>query len=197
MTRTLVLALCLVAVTAAAVTTPAMAGVYPQSRTGFFIGFGLGWGNAAAKLGQSPDPDRANSVSGNLRFGWSVAQTVAIGLEASSWAKNYDVEGTNLDLNLTGTVTTFAVTYFPGNMGLFLRGGLGFSTASVKLQGGGASFEEVETGAGFLAAAGYEWRLTEKFALGPQAQWAYLKIDQEGLDSVDFVSITAQATWYW
>ena len=195
MTRSLVVLLCLIVGTSGAF-SPAMAGDHPQNRTGFFIGLGLGWGNLGADLG-SLDTDRQNSVSGNFRFGWSVADNVAIGLEASSWTKQYEITGTNQDLNLTATVTTFAVTFFPGNMGLFFRGGLGFATAREKLEGGGVSLEGTESGLGFLGAMGYEWRLTEKFALGPQAQWAYLNIGEPGLESIDFVSITAQATWYW
>jgi hypothetical protein len=196
MTRSLLLLVCLVTVGTVVAVPAAMAGEHPQSRTGFFVGLGLGWGSLAADIG-SLETDRENSVSGNFRFGWSVANNVAIGLEATSWTKRYDVAATNLQLDLTATVTAFAVTYFPGNMGLFVRGGLGFGTAREKLEGGGLSLEETENGLGLLGAVGYEWRLTEKFALGPQAQWAYLDIGEQGLDSVDFVSLSAQATWYW
>jgi len=142
------------------------------------------------------ESNRESSVSGNLRFGWSVANNLAIGLEATSWSKKYDVT-TNQDLNLTASVTTLALTYFPGNMGLFVRGGLGFSTARAELNGGSNSVEHTENGLGFLGALGYEWRLTEKFAFGPQVQWAYLNIEDEVLQSADFMSLTAQATWYW
>jgi hypothetical protein len=148
-----------------------------------------------ADLG-SLEADRQNSVSGNFRFGWAVANNLALGLEATSWSKNYDI-ATNQDLNLTASVTTFALTYFPGNMGFFVRGGLGFSAARTELRSGSSSVDHTENGLGFLGAVGYEWRLTEKFALGPQAQWAYLNIEDQVLDSVDFVSLTAQATWYW
>jgi len=144
----------------------------------------------------SLDADRENSVSGNFRFGWSVADNLALGLEATSWSKDYAVAD-NTNLNLMASVTTLALTYFPGNMGLFVRGGLGFSTARAELRMGSSSVEHTEGGMGFLGAVGYEWRLTKKFALGPQVQWAYLNVEDEVLQSADFMSVTAQATWYW
>jgi hypothetical protein len=194
-TRFLILALCLLIACSLVAVSPAAAGDHPQSRTGFFVGLGLGWGNMGADLG-SVEVDRQNSVSGNLRFGWSVANNLALGLEVTSWSKNYEIT-TNQDLNLTAGVTTFALTYFPGNMGLFVRGGLGFSSARTELKSGSSSVDHTENGLGFLGAVGYEWRLTNKFALGPQVQWAYLNIEDQVLESLDFMSVTAQATWYW
>lgn len=196
MTKTSVIVLCLVVMAASVVAVPAVAGDHPQDRTGFFIGLGAGWGNMGADL-EAFDTDRENSVSGNFRFGWAVANNIAIGLESSSWVKKYDINGTSTDLNLLASVTTFAVTVFPGNMGLYLRGGLGFATAREQLEGGGNTVSQTENGLGLLGAVGYEWRLTQKFALGPQAQWAYLNIGDQGINNVDFVSLTAQATWYW
>ena len=195
MTRSLVLSLCLAVVVSSAIVSPAMAGDHPHARAGFFIGLGAGWGNMGVDLG-SPDADRQNSVSGNFRFGWSVMDNLAIGLESSSWTKNYDVDATT-DLSLLANVTTFAMTFFPGNMGMYLRGGLGFSSARAEFKSGGVEIGQTEYGLGLLGAIGYEWRLTEKFALGPQAQWAYLNIDDQALQNVDFMSLTAQATWYW
>jgi hypothetical protein len=195
MTRSLTLALCIVIACTLAAVSPAAAGDHPQSRTGFFVGLGLGWGNMGADLG-SVEVDRQSSVSGNFRFGWSVADNLALGLEATSWSKNYAIT-TNQDLNLTAGVTAFALTYFPGNMGLFIRGGLGFSSARTEFKSGSNSVDHTENGLGFLGAVGYEWRLTQKFALGPQVQWAYLSIEDQALKSLDFMSLTAQATWYW
>ena len=194
MTRIFAVVLCLVVGTTLVAVSPATAA--SQDRTGFFIGLGAGWGNMGADL-ESFATDRENSVAGNFRLGWAVTNSVAIGLETSTWAKKYAIGGTGTDLNLLATVTTFAVTVFPGNMGLYARGGLGFATARQELQGGGVSVSNTENGLGLLAAVGYEWRLTKKFALGPQAQWAYLNIGDQGINSADFVSLTAQATWYW
>ena len=191
------LAIALVALVVHFAAAPAMAGNHEHSRSGFYLGLGLGWGNAGAEINGTEDPDRANSGSGNFRFGWSVADNLTLGLESTSWFKNYDIEGINADLSLTGTVTALALTYFPGNMGLYMRGGMGIATGTVEVTQGTASVSETETGLGWLGALGYEWRFTEKFALGPQFQYAYLNIEGDGTEKVDFVSLTAQATWYW
>lgn len=188
------LALLFIGVQFAAV--PALAGQHAHSRTGFLIGFGFGWGNAGAEV-QGLNPDRANSGAGNFRLGWALNERVTIGLENTTWIKDYDVSGTTADLKLTGTVTAFAVTVFPHNLGFYLRGGIGVATGTAEITSGGFTFDETETGFGALASFGYEWRLTPKFTLGPQFQYAYLNIDGDGTESVDFVSLSAQATWYW
>jgi hypothetical protein len=146
---------------------------------------------------QGLDPERANSFSGNFRLGWAVADNLTIGLESSTWLKDYDIGNTTADLRLTGTVTTFAAAVFPGNMGLYMRGGVGVATGRAEISDGNITFDETETGLGLLGAVGYEWRLTPKFALGPQVQYAFLNIEGDGTDHVDFLSLTAQLTWYW
>jgi hypothetical protein len=178
----------------------ATANPHPHQRTGFFIGLGLGWGNAGADLVGSTSTDREDSGSGNFRLGWAVTPSVTLGLENSSWVKTYAVAGASpaTDLTLTTTASTFAVTVFPQNMGLYMRGGIGVASASVEIEpDGGPTLSDTEYGLGVLAAAGYEWRLTQKFALGPQLQWVFMNIDDEVTESIDFFSATVQATWYW
>jgi hypothetical protein len=46
-----------------------------------------------------------------------------------------------------------------------------------------------------LAAGGYEWRLTRKFALAPQVEFSYQKYDTLG--SSNIVSGTVNFNWYW
>jgi len=178
------------------VAAPALAGTHEANRTGFFIGFGAGWGNAGADY-QGLDADRENSVSGNFRLGWAASDQLTIGLETSGWTKKYDITGTSADLTLTATVTTMAVTYFPANMGLFLRGGVGVASGRVNISDSTIDITNSDTGLGLLAATGYEWRLTQKFALGPQLQYTYLGLDGDDTEKVEFVSLTAQLNWYW
>jgi hypothetical protein len=178
-------------------TSPAAAGTHPPNRNGFFIGFGAGWGNAGTEVTLFDAGDRENSVSANFRLGWAISDNATLGLESTTWLKQYDVAIFAGDMRLTGTVTAFALTYFPQNMGLYFRGGVGLAAASAEFNSGALSFEDTELGLGLLGAVGYEWRITPKFAIGPQAQWAYMDIEGDGLESADFVSLTAQATWYW
>ena len=177
--------------------TPAMAGTHAHSRTGFLIGLGFGLGNAGAEV-QGLNPDRANSGSGNFRLGWALNERVTVGLENTVWIKEFDGSGLpGTSLKMTGTVTAAAVTVFPHNMGFYLRGGIGVATGKAEITSGALTINDTETGFGTLLAFGYEWRLAQKFAFGPQFQYAYLNIGGTGTDSVDFVSFTAQATWYW
>ena len=163
----------------------------------------MGGGNAGADPGSDAvalgvtELDRESGASGNFRFGWAVADRATIGLENTTWLRNYNVSGTNIDATLTMNVTTLALTYFPGNVGFYLRGGLGLGTAAVKYEQGAASVEGSTVGFGLIAATGYEWRLTQKFALGPQLQWAFLGVNDEGIENADFASLTVQMTWYW
>jgi hypothetical protein len=166
----------------------------PHDRNGFFIGFGLGAGTA----GWEGTTERAGGGIGNFRIGYAPAPNVTVGLENSSWMKKESV-GT-IDLTLMYTVTTFGVTYFPSNNGLFLKGGVGFATANfetaISLPTGIAKGELDDTGFGLLGAAGYEWRLTEKFALGPEVELAYLNVGG-AFQTANYVSASVMLNWYW
>ena len=173
---------------------PASAG-QPHDRNGFFMGFGLGAGTA----GWEGTTDRAGGGIGNFRLGYAPAPNVTVGLENSSWMKKESV-GT-IDLTLMYTVTTFGVTYFPNNNGLYLKGGVGFASANfetiVSLPGIGSGKGELDdTGFGLLGAAGYEWRLTEKFALGPEVEFAYLDVGGV-FQNANYVSASLMLNWYW
>ena len=110
----------------ACMTSPISAGP-PHHRNGFFIGFGVGTGSA----GWEDTDERAGGGVGNFRIGYAPAPNVTVGLENSSWMKR-ESAGT-IEVNLLYSVTTFGVTYFPGQNGLFLKGGVGFASASVML----------------------------------------------------------------
>lgn len=195
MTRLFVILLAVVVLASPLATGIAAADPYPHARSGFFLGIGAGWGNAGAQFSGGVDGERQNSGSGNLRLGWAVNENVTLGLENSSWIKSYELDATT-DMKLTTTVTTFAATVFPQNVGIYLRGGIGVAAVSVEVKSG-ITVSDTEYGLGLLGAVGYEWRLTSMFALGPQLQWAYLNIGDAITDSIDYFSATAQATWYW
>jgi len=179
----------------------------PHERTGFFIGFGLGAGSASWDW-QVEDWGSADewSGSGNFRIGGAVQPDLVLHLEATSWVKGWDVvsaDGQRLgDADLTLGVATFAVTYFPKNMGLLLRAGVGIATADAKVPVGTAPpfdifAESTDTGFGMLAAVGYEWRLTNKFAMGPQIELVYLGIDGDFVKNAFVVDGGLEFNWYW
>ena len=196
-------------VLAAALATLLLAGAAhagrPHDRTGFFIGFGLGGGGASWDWKGGGSEDEGSGI-GNFRIGGAVKPNLVLHLESSAWVKQWDLVtsagGRVGEGELTLSAATFAATYFPSNMGFYLRGGVGFATATatVKVDTGAVfdvSGESTDTGLGLLAATGYEWRLTDKFALGPQAELVYLGIGGDLIDNALIVDGSVQLNWYW
>jgi len=168
----------------------AFAGSHPQSRNGFFIGFGLGGGNAGIKNGDN----RKTGGAGIFRIGYAVKEDLVFGLESSGWTKSETDMG--VDLTLTFSVATFGVTYYPGNQGLYIKGGIGFASSSWEAAMGNAKATYSDHGFGLLGGAGYEFRLTDKFALGPEVDFAYLNVGGV-VESANFVSGHLMLNWYW
>jgi hypothetical protein len=179
--------------------TGALAG-YPPDRNGFMIGFGVGGGSVGIEDGD----EREGGVTGNFRIGYAVAPTLVIHLESSAWTKTSEGELVGIDedtfLSIYGDVTwTFstavaALTYYPSS-GLFFRGGLGVGVAEVEVEVADIDISEDESGFAALAAVGYEWRLTKKFALAPQADFIYQDLDVLG--SANVFGGSLGFNWYW
>jgi hypothetical protein len=93
------------------------------------------------------------------------------------------------------------VTYFPGDAGFFVRGGVGVGQGratvtpphTVDFPVSGSAYD---TGVALLAAAGYEVQLTPRLALGAAAQVAYVAVDEPPFDDVGY-GLTVQFNWYW
>jgi hypothetical protein len=162
-----------------------------HQRGGFFIGFNLGAGTAgiSSDLG---DTEREWGGAANFRLGAAIKSDLLLGADFSAWAKEED--GT------TVTLSTYlvAVTYYPGDEGFFLRGGIGFGSTSFEVDfGGGLTQTKDESGFALAGAAGYEWRLTRKFALGPQVEFTYLNIGGDLIDTANYFNGTLGFNWYW
>jgi hypothetical protein len=168
----------------------------PHHRSGFFIGFGVGGGSAQWE----ENAGRTGGGVGNFRIGYAVAPNWTVGLESSSWLKREDAGGMG-ELTLIYNVSAFGATYFPGNHGAFVKGGIGFATASFEDIGylpglGDSKFEIDQSGFGLLGAVGYEWRLTEKFAIGPEIEIVYLSVG-DPFNDANYISATFMMDWYW
>lgn len=169
----------------------AFAGKYPHDHRGFFIGFNLGGGTADINVDDA-DTDREWGGTGNFRLGGAIKDNLLLGGEGTGWIKEED--GNTLALS----TFLFAVTYYPGNEGFFLRAGMGFGTSSFEADAGdGFTLSKDETGFALAAAAGYEWRLTKKFAIGPQVEFNYLNIGGDLVDTANFFDATLGFNWYW
>ncbi len=168
----------------------------PHQRNGFFIGFGLGGGGAQWE----DSADRTGGGVGNFRVGYAVAPNMTVGLESSSWVKRENAEQMG-ELTLIYNVSAIGATYFPGNKGAFLKGGIGFATATLEDLGyipelSIGTFDIERSGIGLLAAVGYEWRLTQKFAVGPEIEIVYLNVG-DLFNDANYISSTFMMDWYW
>ena len=170
----------------------AFAGSHPQDHHGFFIGFNLGAGTAQVKSdGESSDHEWGGA--GNFRLGGAVKNNLLLGGEFTGWTKDQDGSTVSLSTAL------FAVTYYPAeDTGFFVRGGMGFGSShfSVDLSNGFTQSKD-ETGFALALASGYEWRLTKKFALGPQVEFNWLDIGGDLVDTANFFDATLGFNWYW
>ncbi len=136
----------------------------PQTRDGFWIGFGFGWGSYGFSCDGCGSVSREGSVTGYLKMGGTVGPKLLLGGESTVWTKS---EG-------GGTVTagnvTFNAYYYPqASGGFFLNGGVGFSR--IELSGGG--FSAGETGPGFTLGAGYDIRVGRNISIAPLGQFVY------------------------
>src|SRR5213083_2860069 len=102
---------------------------HPQTRKGFWIGFGFGYGSYTCTACGS-----TGGVSGYLKMGGTVSPHLLLGGETNGWTKS---EG--------GFTTTAGNASFTGYYyvqpagGFFLRGGVGLSTVSISQGGSSAS----------------------------------------------------------
>ncbi len=177
--------------------TPGLAGAkqYPHKRDGFLLGLGVGIGSAGADVSIVENLDRETDVIGSFRIGWALVERITLALDFNVWRNEFRGDIAT-DVTWTFSLSTVSATVFPGNVGFFIRGGIGVAAASAELNQGGGKVSDTEAGLGLLAATGYEWRVTETMAVGPQVNFAYLNLNGAIIESVEFISFAAQVTWY-
>lgn len=144
----------------------ATAATPPPERTKVFAGAGLGGGfGARAKFnGRSVSfddelagtTDKTPLVAVNVAsFGIAMRPGLFAGIDLSGFGQS--AKAPNGDkTSLTVTNYFAALTWFPWESGLFLRGGVGLSTLVSTV----GSTSEHSSGLGFLVAAGYALQLT-------------------------------------
>jgi len=174
----------------------------PHKRTGFAVGFGLGGGIARWDwVGDEVDDDPKEWLAaGHARLGRALRDDVVLGLEASVWTKEYDVVASDLDIGSATTTfgaVTLAATWFPGNQGFFVRGGVGVASATVELDLAIVELDDSDTGVAWLGAAGYEWRLSDKLAMGPSVALLFLGVDGDVARDIVVIDGVIEFNWYW
>ena len=173
----------------------------PHTRTGWYAGLGYGGCWANVDLAGIRESEWAGTVT--LRAGRALRQDLLLGGEFIRWAKDYTLATPDgyipVGVKLGGTV--MAVTYFPGNAGFMLRGGLGVALAEVRIDvpvpGGVLSAVSPDPGLAAVLSAGYEARLTARFALGAGFDVLYLGVRDDAMDSTYVYGLNSQFNWYW
>lgn len=168
---------------------PAHAGDHPHDRNGFMIGLSVGGGSQ----GVEDEDEREGSGTGNFRIGYAVRPDLVLHFEGTGWTKTFD--SAFGDATWTFSTGTAALTWYPNAGGGFLRGGVGVGTASLEIEDSGIKVSADESGLGLVAAAGYEWRLTRKFALGPHGEFVWMDLGDVG--TANMFGGSLDFNWYW
>jgi hypothetical protein len=139
---------------------------HAQTRKGFWIGFGAGYGSYGVSCSGCSGLGRQGSFSGYLKMGGTLSPHLLLGGETNGWTKSEN------GASLTAGNASLSAYYYPNPVsGLFLSGGLGVSTVSAST--GGAS--NSETGAGLKLGAGYDLRVGGNTSITPVFNWVWGK----------------------
>jgi hypothetical protein len=186
----------------ACVAWPVTAAAAPHVRTGICAGVGFGM-ESVSWSDQDEDRNVEGSGAANARVGYMVRPDLAVGVEFWGWAKNYDISTETLPVpvDVKLTATTLAVSYFPGGDAFFMRLGVGLAYGRVEVEPPPSvtsvpATTQSYTGFAVDFAPGFEFRMTQKFALGLQGDLVYLDLG-EALEDVFGYGLSAQFNWYW
>lgn len=156
----------------------------PQTREGFFIGFGFGGG----WFGCEGCGDREASTAGHLKLGGTLRPNLLLGAESAAWTKS---EG---GATLTHGSLSAILQYYPMvESGLFLKGGVGFSVLQASASGGGFSITASDEGLGMTAGLGYDLRVGTNFSVSPYSTYVWGDFDG---GSADHIQVGLGVMWH-
>jgi len=136
--------------------TPALA-QRPQTRQGFWIGFGFGGGSLNWDCDGCAS-QKENGPTGFVKLGGTPSAKVRLGAEINSWSLDVGAA------TISAGVVVFAVDWYPSaDGGFFLTGGLG---AATYLRRTASSDAESSSGA-LLLGTGYDIRVGRNISLTP------------------------------
>jgi len=139
---------------------------HPQTREGFWIGFGFGHGSADLK---SPTLDslgatgREGGTTGFVKLGGTLSKSVLLGGEVNAWVKSES--GVTFTV---GNVSAAAYFYPAPQTGFFVKGGVGYGSTRFS-----NSRPATASGFGFLAGVGYDVRVGANISLTPVANFYF------------------------
>ena len=159
--------------------------MHPNTREGFWIGFGGGSGSAGLDCSTCAT-DRIGAFSGYLRMGGTVSQTLLLGGEANGWF--HSQSGVTEDI----AYVAFVALWYPIRTGaLYLKAGIG----GMSYRGDdGIDTLTANAPAGSLGI-GYEFRVGRKFSVVPYlnslaSSSVTLKLDGQPISSGESIKIT-------
>jgi hypothetical protein len=130
----------------------------PQTRSGFWIGLGLGWGSYGIAC-DGCGSEREGAMTAFIKLGGTVSPKLLLGVESAVWNKEVDGD------QLTAGNVSFTAYYYPKPAGgLFLQGGFGASY--VELTG-----FDMESGVGLVLGVGYDIRIGATTSVTPVANF--------------------------
>src|SRR3972149_3788109 len=97
---------------------------HPQTREGFWISFGFGYGSIGCE--DCNNADRVSGGSAYLSMGGTLSQRLLLGGEANGWSRE---EG-NVTVSIAN-IGPVLVFYPAAQGGFFLKGGLGLASAGL------------------------------------------------------------------
>jgi outer membrane protein with beta-barrel domain len=145
----------------------------PQTRQGFWIGFGFGGGSAGISCTGCDSLSRETGFTGHLKMGGTLSPKVLLGGESIGWTKKES--GTTSQL---GNLAAAVYLYPAPATGFFLKGGPSFSYH----RSDDGTDELTGTGFGFMLGAGYDVRVGTKISLTPVASFYWGSIGEVTLN---------------
>jgi hypothetical protein len=133
-----------------------------QTRQGFWVGGGMGYGSLGLSCTGCADIGREGGLSGYAKLGGTLRQNILLGVEMNGWT---DSEG-SARVSM-GNFSGAAYWYPMVTSGLFIKAGVGYSVLSVD---DGVSTAD-DAGFGLLGGLGYDIRVGHNLSITPVASW--------------------------
>jgi hypothetical protein len=133
-----------------------------QTRQGFWIGGGMGYGSMGLSCDGCAGVGREGGLSGYIKLGGTLRQNILLGVESNGWRKSEG--GATVTM---GNLSAATYWYPMVTNGLFIKGGVGYSV--LKVDDGVTSADD--SGLGILAGLGYDVRVSRNLSITPVANW--------------------------
>jgi Outer membrane protein beta-barrel domain len=133
-----------------------------QTRQGFWVGGGMGYGSMGLSCDICDGLGREGGLSGYAKLGGTLRQNILLGVEMNGWTKSEG--GARITM---GNFSGAAYWYPMPTQGLFIKAGAGYSVLSAD---DGTSTSD-DSGFGLLGGVGYDVRVGKNLSITPVANW--------------------------